>query len=91
MAAAESGPASSRVLLSRKATRTFLAILSELNVAELLDSRQQRNQAVFRRVEEAMEQVEVHWTWQQLRTHWKNLKGKYNKVGFEHFFFGINL
>ncbi|CAN7976157.1 unnamed protein product, partial [Ixodes persulcatus] len=63
----------------REATRTFLAILSELNVAELLDSRRQRNQAVFRRVEEAMEQVGFHWTWQQLRTHWKNLKGKYNK------------
>ncbi|CAN7981649.1 unnamed protein product [Ixodes pacificus] len=26
-----------------------------------------------------MEQLGFHWTWQQLRTHWKNLKGKYNK------------
>ncbi|CAN7987653.1 unnamed protein product, partial [Ixodes pacificus] len=80
MAAAESGVASSRVVFSREATRTFLAILSELNVAELLDSRRQRNQAVFRRVEEAMERLGFHWTWQQLRTHWKNLEGKCNKV-----------
>lgn len=27
-----------------------------------------------------MQELGYRWSWQQLRTHWKNLKAKYNKV-----------
>ncbi|CAN7938885.1 unnamed protein product [Ixodes hexagonus] len=50
-----------------------------MNISELLDSRRQRNQVLFRKVQAEMEALGYHWSWQQLRTHWKNLKGRYNK------------
>ncbi|XP_075553465.1 uncharacterized protein LOC142586092 [Dermacentor variabilis] len=70
---------SPRVYFSAEETAAFLAIISEMRIGELLDSRRQRNQVHFVRVEEEMRRLGYIWTWQQLRTHGKNLKGKYNK------------
>ncbi|XP_064462101.1 uncharacterized protein LOC135372415 [Ornithodoros turicata] len=69
----------SRSVFARDETQAFLAIISELNISELLDSRRQRNQVHFERVQKEMEVLGYKWTWQQLRTHWKNLKSRYNK------------
>ncbi|CAN7986938.1 unnamed protein product [Ixodes hexagonus] len=52
-----------------------------MNISELLDSRRQRNQVLFRKVQAEMEALGYRWSCQQLRTHWKNLKGRYNKAG----------
>ncbi|XP_075541838.1 uncharacterized protein LOC142587433 [Dermacentor variabilis] len=71
--------ASTRVSFTREETSSFLAIVSEMNISELLDSRRQRNQAHFQKIQAEMAALGYHWSWQQLRTHWKNLKSRYNK------------
>nr|XP_054931738.1 uncharacterized protein LOC129387059 [Dermacentor andersoni] len=69
----------SRVSFTREETTAFLALISEMNISELLDSRRQRNQAHFQIIEAEMAELGYCWSWQQLRTHWKNLKARYNK------------
>ncbi|KAH7933714.1 hypothetical protein HPB49_015985 [Dermacentor silvarum] len=54
-----------------------------MNIGELLDLRRQRNQVYFQKIQAEMANLGFHWTWQQLRTHWKNLKGRYNKERVE--------
>lgn len=76
-----------RVCFSQAETIAFLAIVDEMRIGELLDSRRQCNQVPFVRIQEETSRLGYTWTWQQLRTHWKNLKGRYNKVSDTVYFF----
>ncbi|KAH9378342.1 hypothetical protein HPB48_009931 [Haemaphysalis longicornis] len=51
-----------------------------MDLGALLDSRRQRNQKYFLQIKDKMQELGYRWSWQQLRTHWKNLKTKY-KIG----------
>ncbi|XP_077554667.1 uncharacterized protein LOC144169411 [Haemaphysalis longicornis] len=83
MASASNAPASARVTFSSQETYHFLAIISEMDLGALLDSRRQRNQKYFLQIKDKMQELGYGWSWKQLRTHWKNLKTKYNKELYE--------
>lgn len=80
---------SSRVSFTSEETAAFLAIVSEMNISEHLDSRRQRNQAYFQKIEAEMSNLRYRWSWQQLRTHWKNLKARYSNVCSGYSFFSL--
>lgn len=80
MSFTSSAPASARETYSSQETYYFLAIISEMDLGALLNLRRQRNQKYFLQIKEKMQELGYRWSWQQLRTHWKSLKARYNKV-----------
>ncbi|XP_077501777.1 uncharacterized protein LOC144112839 [Amblyomma americanum] len=83
--AAAVGPraVSTRASWTDREVECFLALISEKKVSEALDSRRQRNQDVFKDLQAEMANLGYHWTWQQLRNCWKNLKKRFTAERLE--------
>ncbi|KAH8009374.1 hypothetical protein HPB51_015697 [Rhipicephalus microplus] len=56
---------------------TLLALVNEKKLSDLLDSKRQKNKDIFMDLERCLKEQGLTWTWEQIRTCWKNLKKRF--------------
>lgn len=58
---------------------TLLALVNEKKLSDLLDSKRQKNKDILMDLERCLKEQGLTWTWEQIRTCWKNLKKRLRK------------
>ncbi|XP_077555134.1 uncharacterized protein LOC144169704 [Haemaphysalis longicornis] len=55
----------------------LLALVHEKKLSDLLDRKRQKNKDIFMDLERCLKKWGLQWTWEQIRTCWKNLKKRF--------------
>lgn len=63
-----------RTVWTDEEIHTLLALVNEKKLSTLLDSKRQKNKDIFVDLENSVKELRLQWTWEQIRTCWKNLK-----------------
>ncbi|KAH8023216.1 hypothetical protein HPB51_011330 [Rhipicephalus microplus] len=56
---------------------TLLALVNEKKLSDLLDSKRQKNKDIIMDLERCLKEQGLTWTWELIRTCWKNLKKRF--------------
>ncbi|KAH8042781.1 hypothetical protein HPB51_025833 [Rhipicephalus microplus] len=56
---------------------TLLALVNEKKMSDLLESKRQKNKDIFMDLERCLKEQGLTWTWEQIRTCWKNSKKRF--------------